>query len=203
MQQPTDTLQSYSGGTLNIIGQMTVTLAKGDGQLQTVVYIQDVAPVDLLLGTDLPYLLGFCLQEPRSDGPHRNLLDDGAVEEKQNLGGGIARETGTSQLNTTSDQTSIDSPRSPAVYGTVRLLCTTRVPPHHFKLAMVSVEETDQCLLLKPLEFLLSDKGILVEAGVAQSDKVGRFALVLHIQTRLFGGGKNYWMHPDCPDCAE
>ena len=42
MQQPTTTLQSDDGGRLNNVRQMTAKLSKGDKQLQTVVYIQDL-----------------------------------------------------------------------------------------------------------------------------------------------------------------
>lgn len=72
MQQPTITLQNYGGGTLNVIKQMTVQLSKGDRHLRTVAYIQDGAPVDLLLGINSLLLLGYLLQEPQADDP---LLD--------------------------------------------------------------------------------------------------------------------------------
>ena len=58
MQQPTTTLENYGGGKLNIVRQMPAKLSKGDEQLQTAIYIQDGAPVDLLLGTDVLPSLG-------------------------------------------------------------------------------------------------------------------------------------------------
>ena len=61
MQQPTVTLQNYSGGTLNVVRQMIVQLSKGDKHPQALVYIHEGAPVDLLLGTDVLPLLGFSL----------------------------------------------------------------------------------------------------------------------------------------------
>ena len=53
MQQPTVTLQNYSGGTLNVVHKMMVQLSKEDKHPQALVYIQEGAPVDLLLGTDV------------------------------------------------------------------------------------------------------------------------------------------------------
>ncbi len=53
MQQPTVTLQNYSGGTLNVVRQVMVQLSKGDKYPQALVYIQEGAPVHLLLGTDV------------------------------------------------------------------------------------------------------------------------------------------------------
>ena len=55
MQQPITILQNYSGGKLSIVRQMTAKLNKGDEKLHTVVDIQDGAPVDLLLCTDIPH----------------------------------------------------------------------------------------------------------------------------------------------------
>ena len=53
------------------------------------------------------------------------------------------------------------------------------MPPRHAKLAMVNLEGKDQHFLLEHVEFLLADKGIRVESGVAQKDEDGRFTLVL------------------------
>ena len=53
MQQPTVSLQNYSGGTLNVVQQMMVQLSKGDKHPQALVYIQEGAPVHLLLGIDV------------------------------------------------------------------------------------------------------------------------------------------------------
>ena len=52
MQQPTVTLQNYSRGMLIVVWQMMVELSNGDRHPQTLVYIQEGAPVDLLLGTE-------------------------------------------------------------------------------------------------------------------------------------------------------
>ena len=113
---------------------MPATLSKGDKQLQTVVYIQDGAPVDLLLGTDVLPSLGFCLQEPKTGGPPHDLLSSGGVGEKQDLDGGCAKGPVSTQLNTTHDYTSTDGSNSSTSIGTVRLLHPTRVPPRHAKL---------------------------------------------------------------------
>ena len=59
-------LQSYGGGKLNIIGQIEVNLERGSNQTKAVVQIQNKAPVQLLIGTDLLPSLGvlFLLKEP-------------------------------------------------------------------------------------------------------------------------------------------
>lgn len=91
-----------------------------------------------------------------------------------------AKESVTAQLSTTHDYPITDSLNSPAIIGTVRLLHLTRVPPCHAKLAM---EGKDQHFSLEPVESLLANKSILVESEVAQSDKDGKFTLVLQNYT--------------------
>ena len=182
MQQPTTTLQNYGRGKLNIVRQMPAKLSKGDKQLRMVVYIQDGAPVDLLLGTDVLPFLGFCLQE-QTGGPPHNLLGSGGVGEKQDLDGGCAKGPVSTQPNTTQDYTITDDPNSSTSTRTVRFLHPGRMPPHHAKLAMVNLEGMDQYFLLEPIESLLADKGIQVEPGVAQTDEDGRFTLVLQNYT--------------------
>ena len=53
------------------------------------------------------------------------------------------------------------------------------MPPRHSKLATVHIAGKNQQFLLESMESLLADKGVLVESGLAQSDKDGRFTLVL------------------------
>ena len=60
-------LKSYGRGKLNIIGQIEVRLERGSNQTKAVVQIQNEAPVQLLIGTDLLSSLGilFLLKEPK------------------------------------------------------------------------------------------------------------------------------------------
>lgn len=83
MQHPTVTLQKYSGGTLNVVPQITVQLRKGDRHPQALVYIQEGAPVDLLLSTDALPLLAFHLQEPVAVGQHLGMFSGRALVKEQ------------------------------------------------------------------------------------------------------------------------
>ena len=60
-------LKSYGGGKLSIIGQIEVRLERGSNQTKAVVQIQNEAPVQLFIGTDLLSSLGvlFLLKEPK------------------------------------------------------------------------------------------------------------------------------------------
>ena len=54
-------LRSYGGANLPIIGQAVCSLAAGHRKIHTHLQIQEKAPVELLLGTDILYKLGFSL----------------------------------------------------------------------------------------------------------------------------------------------
>ena len=136
-------------------------------------FVQDGAPLDLLLSTDVLASLWLCHQEPKNGGPPCNLLNSGDVGEKQDLNGSCAKGPVSIQLNATHDDTITDGPTSSTSIGTVHLLHPTRVPPHHAKLTMANLEGMEQHFLLEPVEFLLADKGIRVESGEAQTDEDG------------------------------
>ena len=138
---------------------MPAKLSKGDKQLQTVVHIQDGAPVDLLLGTDVLPSLGFCLQEPKIGGPPHNLLGSGGVGEKQDLDGDCVKGPVSTQLDTTHDYTITDVQIALLVLE-LSAFCTLPECHHHAKLAMANLEGKNQHFLLEPVDSLLADKGI-------------------------------------------
>ena len=61
-------LQSYGGGRLNLVRQLTVTLSTPGHTVEAVIQVQSGAPVDLLLGTDLQVKLGFTLLQTLPGG---------------------------------------------------------------------------------------------------------------------------------------
>ena len=58
-QPPGLPLKSYGGHKLNLVGQLQVTLTRGNHTTDAVIQVQKDAPVQLLLGTDLQPLPGF------------------------------------------------------------------------------------------------------------------------------------------------
>lgn len=83
LKPPEITLRSYGGGGLDIVGQIQATLQCGSYRQTAVVLVQNGAPEDLLLGTDLQPQLGFRLSQARPDGPAIQLLpapDDVSLE---------------------------------------------------------------------------------------------------------------------------
>ena len=67
--------------------------------------------------------------------------------------------------------------------GIVRLLCPTRLPPRHAKLAAVRAEGKNQQFLLEPVESLLAEKGVLLETGLVQVDKEACSTLLVQNRT--------------------
>ena len=79
LESPTVTLKSYTGGELNLIGQLQVQLTTNtiSHVVDTVVQVQKDAPVDLLLGTDVHPALGFLLIQYDGNGTANDLTKEG------------------------------------------------------------------------------------------------------------------------------
>ena len=76
LKPPEITLRSYGGGGLDIVGQLSATIQSGPYRKTAVVLVQNQAPEDLLLGTDLQPYLGFQLLQKGTGEPAMELLPD-------------------------------------------------------------------------------------------------------------------------------
>ena len=115
-------LRSFGGANLPIIGQAVCSLAAGHRKIHTHLQIQEKAPVELLLGTDILYKLGFSLVHLDQG----DLLTD-TPEPQQNLGDPVEPNMHTARqkvLGSTSSTTG----------ATVKLIQAARVPAGHAKL---------------------------------------------------------------------
>jgi hypothetical protein len=70
----------YGGGRLDIVGQLSATVQRGTYRETAVVLVQNRAPVDLLLGTDLQPYLGFKLLQKSAEGPAVELFPSAGVD---------------------------------------------------------------------------------------------------------------------------
>ena len=62
LEPSTMLLKSYCGSKLNLVAQVKLQIATVSGQkVEAIVQVQEDAPVDILLGTDLQFLLGLSL----------------------------------------------------------------------------------------------------------------------------------------------
>ena len=112
-------------------------------------------------------------------GPYLDMFSGRSSVEEQ----GSAWDSVTVTPQGDSQQTNMDSASDLSPVGIVRLVRPTRLPPRHAKLAAVRAEGKNQQFLLEPVESLLAEKGVLVEAGLVQFDKEGRSALLLQNHT--------------------
>ena len=60
VEKSTVNLCNFGGGRLDVIGQMIVSITRGNYQTKAVILVQDKTPLNLLVGTDLLATLGFC-----------------------------------------------------------------------------------------------------------------------------------------------
>ena len=74
LQPSTVTLHSYGGDKLAIVSQVQCKLERGSHIVDTVLQVQEGAPVELLVGTDVLVRLGFGLVRQEGGGNTTNLL---------------------------------------------------------------------------------------------------------------------------------
>ena len=74
LKPPTMSLRNYGGGELNIVSEIQCKVSHGSYSKEAVLQVQNNAPVNVLLGTDLQPHLGFALIQLNGSQPHVNLL---------------------------------------------------------------------------------------------------------------------------------
>ena len=145
-------LKSYSGDKLPIVRQIQLQVEKKKHRVQAWVQIQQDAPVDFLLGTDLQPLLGFFLGE-KEDKIGPTVTDDPAVHPQSAVQG---EEKDTLQQ------------------GQVCLLQAVRIPANFLRL--VPVEKigpgSEEEALFEPSEELV-EKGLVLEDSLLGTQPQG------------------------------
>ena len=118
-------LQNYGGGELKLARQIRVSLSRVGGKtIEAVLQVQNNAPVDLLLGTDLQSQLGFVLMSVEEGGTGFDLLQERQWE-------CVAPPASTS-TNT--------EPAGTQSGATVHLIQATRVPAQHSKMIRAKID---------------------------------------------------------------
>ena len=69
-------LRTYGGETLALVGEVTVSMRRGEHHTEATILVQNKAPVEVLLGTDLLPKLGFALMEHNPDQPAIDLMNN-------------------------------------------------------------------------------------------------------------------------------
>ena len=80
LQLSTVTLRSYGGDKLAIVSQVRCELCRGSHVVEAVLQVQEGAPVDLLIGTDVLTRLEFGLVRQEGEGHATKLLKDATNE---------------------------------------------------------------------------------------------------------------------------
>ena len=158
---PTISLRSYSGGALDVVSQIQSRISRGDYSVDAVLQVQNDAPVELLLGTDLQPHLGFTFMQLNGSQPPLDLL----------------------QIQETTPEASAGT--TPPI---VRLLQATRVPARHSKLVRAHVRgpirnQSPSLILFEPSKEL-SAQGVTMTDG-AVSPRVDQ-SLTLVVENEGF-----------------
>ena len=82
---PTLSINSFGGGEMNVISQLTTNLKRGTKEYQTTILVQKGVPFDLLLGTDVLAELGLDVVDGAGQGPMMELLQGKTWESRVDL----------------------------------------------------------------------------------------------------------------------
>ena len=183
----TVTLRSYGGPELNLVGQISLTLTRGEYEFEAVVQIQKEAPIDLLVGTDVLPHLGFAVIE-RSQGVARNLFKS---ETPTVLGSDLSDLETAAPLVTPCEIVHHDQSNEKALRGEVHLLQAVRIPARHQKVvkARVSPFHIVDDIIFEPHSEFRDCQSISVAESLVKPDTSGCFSVILsnatHVTTRL------------------
>ena len=177
LKPPEITLRSYGGGGLDIVGQLSATIQSGPYRKTAVVLVQNQAPEDLLLGTDLQPYLGFQLLQKGTGEPAMELLPD---PEGDTLTRGNSRP----------DKQDNQDPSPPVVH----LLQAVRLPARHARIVRVRVDPPScaDVHLFVPPQDSLPELGWEAEEGLVELKPDHTTTLVLRnpssVTMHLCGG---------------
>lgn len=165
LQPTTVSLRSYGGNELKSISQVRCRIARGNRAVNTVLQVQEAAPVDLLLGTDVIPQLGFALIQV-GEKASEDLL--GHLPPHSEMSGSCVPAQETAALPdgepTTSDLILPipTTPQGEAPSALVRLIQATKLPGRHSKLiqADVHIQTTETTLLFQSDQEILGAKGV-------------------------------------------
>ena len=185
LEPPTMVLKSYCASKLNLVAQVKLQIATVSGhKVEAMVQVQEDAPVDLLLGTDLQPLLGFSLTVNVPGDNSRDLLRDSEREETRtdtvpNSGKDEAHKNKTPPTGSTLRKEAPPfvpentTPPTPPPDLTVRLLQAGRIPARHQKLIKVEIDEgeRDSLFMFAPNQVELQQHGLVMVDSVMDVER--------------------------------
>ena len=160
-------LRTYGGETLALVGEVTVSMRRGEYHTEATILVQNKAPVEVLLGTDLLPKLGFALMEHNPDQPAIDLMNN-------SLGRIHNGEPSLDLENPTPD-----GETEPAAI--VRLLHAVRVPAGHKKIVKASIEGL-RCRthrLFEPTHCFADQRSLTMAEALVEPDEDNTITLIL------------------------
>ena len=164
------TLHNYGGQKLGIIRQIRVRVARPGCSVEAVVQVQNGAPTNLLIGTDLLPQLGFIFLQTEPNGEDLDLLqvkENCAPEDK------VTQRSDPMPPHPNTDKDEQSNPELSILPGVVCLIQATRLPARHMKMvrAKVSGYTHKTPVLFEPEVELLRVRGLsmadaMTEPGV-------------------------------------
>ena len=125
-------MRNFGGGEINIIGQVTVNLTRGEHCCQAVLLVQKGTQLEMFLGTDLRPKLGFSLIE---NNKATDLVTGLSHKPRETSDTSVAQDSKQFSLH---KEVVVSSVRV-----TVHLLNTAKVPGCHYRTVEVQIDNTD------------------------------------------------------------
>ena len=161
--RPQSPSEAMGGDKLMIVSQVCCQLRRGAKEMNAVLQMQNGAPVDLLLGTDVLGRLGFGLVQQEGEGHTTDLLKQ-TDRETGETGGPGHKDAG-----------------APA--AVVKLLQATRLPARHSRLIRVGIANdkgaVEEMTLFEPETQTLNEKGLAMADAVVGVGSGGEVTLVI------------------------
>ena len=162
IKPPTISVQSFGGGEVNIIGQVTVNVSQGEHSCQAVMLVQKGIQLEVLLGTDLLTKLGFLL------------INDNAKDLLTGLSYNLGERSDQNTRQDSGQSSSLKEAEVSSVMVTVHLLHAVKVPGRHGKMVKVQVDNIDnlegKSMLFSPQQNKEDWSGITMASCVIGTD---------------------------------
>jgi len=162
-KSPRISLKRYSGGRLNIVAEIVVTLSQGTHSTEAMVFVQKDAPCDLLLGTDVMSALGLSLKFDRCEVAN-------PCEEEMVPSGQLQSEESVNKVEG-EEESAVGDSGSASPTGVVKLIQAVKIPARHKKMVTVKAEgwrHKDLSLLMPKIEdptLVMADAVVQFEEG--------------------------------------
>ena len=174
IEKSTMKLHNYGGDELSLTGQIKTSISRGQWKVEAVIQVQNKAPVDLLIGTDLLPVLGFALVEQGGDGIDIDLITKSPLKPCDSPKTTPGDEGSIRPVDCECNEESISTP-------VVRLVQAVKLPARHGKIlkARIDGQEGKSPLLFEPDMELCNGLGLSVADSFVETDENNLITLLV------------------------